>query len=147
MLNPIAAFPFQIVVCVTVLVPELHGDFVGEGCGEEFFAEAVGSWGWVRFVSLALVFGLGEGDWDDRGCSWVGHVLLTLPFLGQEGFDLVMAAQESAAVAPDGCGGVGKGYTSWVSVVNMLVSISCLEGVMSRRRKLMQDESFVLGIP
>ena len=43
MLDSVAAFPFQAVVSVLVLVPELHGDFVGEGCCEEFLAEAVGS--------------------------------------------------------------------------------------------------------
>ena len=42
MLDSVATFPFHAVVSVLVLVPELHGDFVGEGCCEKFFAEAVG---------------------------------------------------------------------------------------------------------
>ena len=76
-----------------------------------------------------------------------GHVLLTLPFLGQEGFDLVVAAQEGAAVAPDGCGGVSKGYAGWVPIADMLISVSGFEGSWSWRRRLMKDEWFVLGIP
>ena len=76
-----------------------------------------------------------------------GDVLLTLPFLGQEGFDLVVAAQEGAAVAPDGCGGVSKGYAGWIPVVNMLILVSRFEGLCSWRRRLMKDERFVLGIP
>ena len=39
-----------------------------------------------------------------------------------------MAAQEGAAVAPDGCGGIGKGYAGWVSVVDMVVSVLYLKG-------------------
>ena len=78
---------------------------------------------------------------------WDGHVLLTLPFLGQEGFDLVMATQEGVAVAPDGRGCVGEGYAGWVSVTNISVSASCLEGLWSWRRWLMKDGWFVLGIP
>ena len=82
--------------------------------------------GWVVVLFLVL--------WD-----WDGHVLLTLPFLGQEGFDLVMAAQEGAAVAPDGCRGVGEGYAGWVPVADMLISVSCFEGLWSWRR-LMREE-------
>ena len=73
-------------------------------------------------MSWIIVFLLVLKEWD-------GHVLLTLPFLGQEGFDLVMAAQEGAAVAPDGCGCVSEGYAGWVPVANILVSASCLEGL------------------
>ena len=72
--------------------------------------------------------------------GWDRHVLLTFPFLGQEGFDLVVAAQEGAAVAPDGCGGVSKGYAGWVPVADMLISVSCFKGSWSWRRRLMKDE-------
>ena len=66
---------------------------------------------WIVFLVLVL--------WGGNG-----HVLLTLPFLGQEGFDLIMAAQEGAPVAPDGRWGVSKGYASWVPVADMLISVS-----------------------
>lgn len=42
-----------------------------------------------------------------------------------------MAAEEGAAVAPDGCGGVGEGYAGWVPVADMLVSVSSCEGSWS----------------
>ena len=58
-------------------------------------------------------------------------VLLTLPFQSQEGFDLIVAAQEGAAVAPDGCGGVGEGYAGWVPVADMLILVSRFEGSWS----------------
>ena len=89
---------------------------------------------WIVVLVLAL-----------RG--WIGHVLFTLPFLGQEGFELVMAAQEGAAVAPDGCGGVSEGDAGWVPVADMLISVSRFEESWSSRRRLMKDEWFVLGIP
>ena len=50
-----------------------------------------------------------------------------------------MAAQEGVAVAPDGRGGVSKSYAGWIPVADMLVSVSCLEGLWSWRR-LMRDE-------
>ena len=89
-------------------------------------------------------------DWCSRFLvlrGWDGDVLLTLPFLGQEGFDLVLAAQEGAAVAPDGCGGVGEGYAGWVPVADMLISVSRFEGSCNWRGTLMRDEWFVHGIP
>ncbi len=58
-----------------------------------------------------------------------------------------MAKQEGAAVAPDGGGGVSKGYAGWVPVADMLISVSRFEGSWSWRRRLMKDEWFVLGIP
>ena len=80
MLESVTAFPFQAVVSVLVLVPELHGDFVGEGCGEEFFAEAVGSWRGCELggCSCSGSFGCLVGV---RG-RWDSHLLLTFPFLG-----------------------------------------------------------------